>query len=117
RRLPMRSPYRLVPIVVAVFIVAVAIWQASEPRHAGGGDIAAAKALVGKCLIRNGGTVAVPSYSSSPVSCSSGKASVRVIAVLVPGQPGSCPRGSSVVQVLQPGVVGEPYECLLPLKR
>jgi hypothetical protein len=120
RRPSMRSPYRLVPLLVMVFIVAIAVWQATRPAaHASKADIAAAEALRGDCLARTGGTAKSPVYSPVPVSCTGGGASVKVVAVLVPGSrpAGSCPRGSLVVQVLEANVVGEPSECVLPLPR
>jgi hypothetical protein len=116
RRPSMRSPYRLAPLLIVLFIVALAVWQATRPAtHASKADIAAAEALKGDCLAQDGGTAKSPVYSANPVSCSAGKASVRVVAVLVPGTDGSvsCPQGSLVVQVLEPNVVGEPSECVL----
>jgi hypothetical protein len=116
RRPSMRSPYRLAPLLIVVFIVALAVWQATRPAaRASKADIAAAEALKGHCLAQDGGTAKSPVYSATPVSCSAGKASVRVVAVLVPGSDGSvsCPQGSLVVQVLEPNVVGEPSECVL----
>ncbi len=117
RRKPMTSPYRLVPLLVAVLIVAFALWQATRPpAHATQADIAAAQALRGQCLQRHGGTKVAPAYSPTPVACSSRGASVKVVGVLVPGQAGSCPTGSAVIQVLLVGVTGEPTECVLPVK-
>ena len=116
-RKPMTSPYRLVPVLIAVFVVALALWQATRPpSRATQADIAAAQALRGQCLQRHGGTKLAPVYSPVAVSCHSAGASVKVVAVLVPGKPGSCPPGSSVVQVLQAGVSGEPSECILPIR-
>ncbi|MGC8626453.1 MAG: hypothetical protein ACP5VR_02670 [Acidimicrobiales bacterium] len=117
-RLPMRSPYRVVPIVVAVLIVAVAIWQGTRPpRHAGPQDITAAEALDGQCLVKLGGQASSHGFSPVPVACSKHDAAVKVVAVLVPGHSGPCPGGSTVVQVLQPGVIGEPSECVVPARR
>jgi hypothetical protein len=117
RRKPMSSPYRLVPLLVAVFVVAFALWQATRPPgRATHADITAAQAFRGQCLHRQGGTTSAPVYSPTPVSCGSLGASVTVVAVLVPGRPGSCPAGSAVVQVLQAGVAGEPSECVLPVR-
>ena len=116
-RAPMRSPYRLVPLVIAVVIVALALWQATRPPgHATKADIAAAEALKGQCLVKEGGKPSFPLLSPTPVSCSAAKAYAKVVAVIVPGHPGSCPLGSAVVQVLQTGVVGEPSECLLAVR-
>ena len=113
----MTSPYRLVPLLVAVFVVVIALWQAARPpAPATQADIAAAQALKGQCLHRQGGARSAPVYSPTPVSCSSPRASVKVVAVLVPGRPGSCPLSSAVVQVLQAGVAGEPSECILPIR-
>lgn len=117
-RLPMRSPYRVVPIVIAILIVAVAIWQGTRPpKHAGPQDVAAARALDGQCLVKTGGQASSPRFSPVPVACSQHDADVKVVAVLVPGHSGSCPSGSMVVQVLQPGVIGEPSECVVPARR
>jgi hypothetical protein len=116
-RAPMRSPYRLIPLVIAVIIVALAFWDATRPPgHATKADIAAAEALKGQCLVKEGGKPSFPLLSPTPVSCSSAKAFAKVVAVMVPGHPGSCPLGSVVVQVLQTGVVGEPSECLLAVR-
>lgn len=112
----MRSPYRLLPVILVLGVVVVAIWQGTHPAlRASAGDIAQAKALDGKCLARSGGTAALPQYSPTPVSCSSARAAVQVMAVLVPGakgQPSACPRGDAAVRVVQPGVQGEPVECV-----
>jgi hypothetical protein len=113
----MRSPYRLVPILIAAFVVAVAFWQATRPpARARSADIAAAQALKGQCLVRKGGTASAPVLSGTPVSCGSASAAFRVVAVLVPGKPGACPSGSAVVQVLHADIAGEPSECIVPVK-
>ena len=57
-------------MLVAVFVVAFAFWQATRPpARATQADIAAAQALKGQCLRRQGGTKAAPVYSPTPVSC------------------------------------------------
>ena len=120
RRPSMRSPFRLAPLLIIVLIVAIAVWQATRPAaHATKADIAAAEALNGQCLARDGGTAKSPAFAPAPVSCTGADGSVKVVAVLVPGSSRSvsCPQGSLVVQVLEPNVVGEPSECVLPLKR
>lgn len=107
-------------MLIIVFVVAIALWQATRPAsHASKADIATAEALKGDCLARDGGTAKVPVFSPVPVSCTGSDASVRVVAVLVPGSPRavSCPRGSLVVQVLEPNVVGEPSECVLAVSK
>ncbi len=142
RRAPMRSPYRWVPVLVALLVIGAAVYQATRPpARASAADIAAARALNGRCLARSGGTEASPAYSATSVACGSAVAAVRVVAVLVPGTsagasgtagssagagpggaPGtgpeaalSCPKGSVEAQVLEPGVVGEAFECLAPV--
>jgi hypothetical protein len=117
----MRSPYRIVPIIVAVLVVAAAVFQATRPvARASASDIAVAKALDGHCLARSGGTENAPRYSNRPVGCGTTAANVRVVAVLVPGADGrvvgSCPKGALAAQVFQP-VAGEPVECLAPATR
>ncbi|HUB69376.1 MAG TPA: hypothetical protein VL984_03045 [Acidimicrobiales bacterium] len=116
RRPSLRSPYRIVPILVALLIVAAAVYQATQPpAKATKQDIAAAEALEGRCLVRNGGSSQLPHFSGTPVSCSSGGAVARVVDVIVPGKPGSCPKSSLLARVLNPGVAGEPVECLVPI--
>ena len=119
-RPPIRSPYRLLPVVLVVGIVAVAIWQGTHPAlKATPQDITQAKALEGKCLARAGGTNALPKYSATPVSCTSASAAAKVVAVLVPGAKGGpqgCARGDAAVQVGQPRVQGEPVECVAPVR-
>jgi hypothetical protein len=120
RRPSMRSPFRLAPLLVIVFIIALAFWQATRPAaHATKADIAAAEALNGQCLARDGGTAKAPAFAPGPVSCTGANASVKVVAVLVPGssRSASCPQGSLVVQVLEPNLVGEPSECVLAVSR
>ena len=119
RRPPMLSPYRLVPIIIALVIVGVAVYQATRPpTRAPAADVAAAKALEGRCLARQGGTGAEPVYSATPVNCAAPDAAVKVVAVTVrgPGKAVPCPRGTTVAQVLKVGVVGEPFECLVGLR-
>jgi hypothetical protein len=117
----MRSPYRLVPLLVAALIVGVAVYQATRPaQRASAAEVAAAKALKGKCLARDGGPGS-GTYSATPVACGSTSAAMKVVAVIVPGGGGAgfaasqCPRGSVAAQVLKPGVTGEPVECLEPV--
>ena len=116
RRRPMTSPIRWVPIAIAVTIVAVAVYQATRPpAHATRQDIATAEALKGKCLAQQ--AAGSGSYSTTPVSCRSASAAVKVVAVVLPTKVVSCPRGAEVARVAKPGFVGEPFECLEPLHR
>ena len=114
----MRSPYRIVPIVVAVLIIAIAIYQSTRPpSHATRQDIAAAEALKGRCLARDGGNTEFPDYSATPVNCSAKQAAVRVIKVVVPGKAGVCPADSLEVRVVDVAAVGEPAECLVAVRQ
>jgi hypothetical protein len=114
-RRPMTSPYRLVPVLIALVIVAVAIYQATRPpAPASRQDVKAAEELAGKCLAAASGP---GTYSPSPVSCAGAGAKVKVVAVVLPGGRGSCPKGTFVAQVAKPGVIGEPFECLQPLRK
>ncbi|MDA8301370.1 MAG: hypothetical protein M0005_07460 [Actinomycetota bacterium] len=116
RRRPMTSPLRWVPIAIAMAIVAIAVYQATRPpAHATRQDIATAEALKDKCLAQQAGGSG--SYSTTPVSCRSASAAVKVVAVVLPAKLVSCPRGTEVARVAKPGVVGEPFECLEPLHR
>jgi len=115
RRPSMRSPYRLVPVAVAVLIVGVAVYQAARPPgQATKQDIAAAQALQGRCLARSGGTAQYPHFSATPVSCSSSDAAVKVVAVFMPDKPSPC-SASGLVARVGPALQGEPLECLVPV--
>jgi len=115
----MRSPYRMLPVAIAVVIVVLAIYQATQkPVQATAADVAAAEALKGQCLTQTGGTAAEPKYSPTTVSCSSASATVKVVSVVVPRSkkpPHSCPKGAGLVQVLLPGIMDEPVECVEPV--
>ena len=116
RRRPMTSPYRWVPLLVALAIVAVAVYQATRPpAHASTQDVATAEALKGKCLAPQGAGSAT--YSTVPVSCAGAGAAVRVVAVVLPSTHITCPKGSLVAQLARPGVAGEPFECLEELHK
>ncbi|HET9060108.1 MAG TPA: hypothetical protein VFN61_09330 [Acidimicrobiales bacterium] len=109
----MRSPYRLVPLVIFVAIIALAVYQATATSSASPQQKAQAYALSGRCLARNGGSASAPSYSAIPVSCSSSRAAVKVVDVVEPkGTVVRCPAGTEVAQILLAGVGGEPFECL-----
>jgi hypothetical protein len=114
-----RSPYRLVPVALAVFVVVVGTYQAtkstSDPVRA---EAHAAAALVGKCLTRSGTVGGRPGYKSSPVPCELPVADVKVRSVL-PGTPGSpsCPTGSTAVQLSYPGVRYPHVECVTPVPK
>jgi len=119
RRPGLRSPFRVVPIAIALLIVVLALYQATAPAtKASKQDIAAAEALKGHCLARSGGDASALTYSSAPLSCTAAGAVVKVVAVLVPGaKESACPKGSALAELLDVGVVGEPLECLEPLRR
>jgi hypothetical protein len=112
-----RSPYRIVPIVMAVIIVGLGVWQAtrttSNPVQA---ETRSAEALKGKCLATNGTSGGHPRYSPSPVSCAGADAAIRVVSVL-PGTPGSpsCPAGTTPVQLATIGVRYPHVECAHPV--
>jgi hypothetical protein len=113
RRPNMRSPYRIVPLIVVALILGLAVYQAfKSPNEATKQDIAAAMALKGACLEKSGGTSQYPDYSSVPLSCSSAKAVVKVVAVVLPGPHAACPSGSLTMRVIDPATAGEPVECL-----
>jgi hypothetical protein len=114
----MRSPYRLVPLVIFIAIIALAVYQATATSSASPQQKAQAYALSGRCLARNGGSRSAPSYSPTPVSCASSRAAVKVVDVVEPkGTVVRCPAGTDVAQILLAGVRGEPFECLAPVGR
>lgn len=117
-RPPMRSPYRLVPLIVFVVIIVLAVYQATRTSSASPQQKAQAYALSGHCLERDGGTASAPSYSGTPVSCSSPSASVKVVEVVEAGKTSlRCPARTDVAQIVQAGVQGEPFECLQAVVR
>jgi len=118
RRAPMRSPFRIVPIVVVLLVVAAAAYQATRPlAKATKADVAVAESLRGHCLARDGGTSRAPQFLATPVNCSAGSASVKVVNVLVPGKPGNCPKSALLARVVDAALEGEPVECLMPVSR
>lgn len=109
-----RSPYRIVPIVLAVFVVAVALFQSVGHSRTGlvRAETKAADALLGQCLAQHGTKAGHPSYSTTTVRCSSSAAAVKVVKVL-PGTPGSpsCPAGTVAMQIPYQGVRYPHVEC------
>jgi hypothetical protein len=111
-----RSPYRVVPIVLAVAVIVVGVLQAvrstSDPVRS---ETAKAEALRGHCLERtaSGGRA---SYRAAAVPCELPVAVVRVVDVL-PGTPGAphCPAGTSPVQIAYLGVRYPHVECVTPV--
>jgi hypothetical protein len=116
RRRPMTSPYRLVPVLIALAIVAVAVYQATRPpAHATQQDVARAMALKGRCLAAEEGGAGA--FSARPVSCAGTASAVKVVAVLLPSTHVTCPKGTLLAQVARPGIAGEPFECLEKLHK
>lgn len=112
-----KSPYRIVPIVLAVAVVIAGLVQALRPNTSAAGEARQAKALMGKCLHRTGVSHGVTTYNANPVACSSSQADVKVVAVVAttPGSP-SCPSGTTSVQLLS-GVTHPHLECVAPVRR
>lgn len=110
-----RSPYRLVPIVIALIIVVYGVVQATQ--GSGGQTSAETKAadkLVGRCLVTNGTANGHPRYSATSVVCSDPRASVKVLRVL-PGTPGArgCGAGTTGLSLPYPGVRYPHLECVV----
>jgi hypothetical protein len=113
-----RSPYRLVPVGLAVLILALGVVQAVRERPSPTkAEAAAAEKLLGKCLESNGTFDGKPRYEASPVSCTSPHATVKVISVL-PGTPGApnCPAGATAVRLAYPDVKYLHRECVKPVR-
>ncbi len=111
------SPWRLVPLAIAVFIVVVAVLQVTRPSgSAAKKEATASAALLGKCLAQHGTAEGHPKYSTTPVPCSSPQAAVKVVEV-VPTTPGSplCPSGTTPVEMTYLGVRYPHVECLRPV--
>lgn len=110
-----RSPYRVVPIVLLIAILAFGAWQAL--RGSGGQVAAEARAaarLSGQCLAAKGFAAGQPQYGSTPVSCTAPGAVVEVREVL-PGTPGSptCPQGTTTVVLAYAGVRYPHHLCVV----
>jgi hypothetical protein len=118
RRPSMRSPYRIVPIIIVVVVIGLAVYQSTRsPNKATTQDIAAALALKGRCLEKHGGTAQYPDYSPTPLSCSAPKAVVKVVEVVIPGPKAACPTDTLAVRVIGNALTGEPIECLAELPK
>jgi hypothetical protein len=108
------SPWRTIPMIGAVVIVAIAVWQVT--RTSGGQEhkeAAATAGLLGKCLSQHGSLEGHPRYSTTPVDCGSPEAAVKVTRVL-PTTPGSplCPEGTTGFEIPYPGVQYPHVLCL-----
>lgn len=112
-----RSPYRIVPIVLAVLVVVAGLIQALRPGVNATSEARQAQALLGKCLQSNGTVKGIASFSAKTVACSSPKAAVKVVAVVptTPGSP-SCPKATTAVELLA-GVSHPHLECVSPVRR
>jgi hypothetical protein len=118
RRPPMRSPYRIVPIIIVVVVIGLAVYQSTRsPATASKQDIAAAMALKGRCLEKHGGTAQFPDYSPTPLACSAPKAVVKVTEVVIPSTKAACPLDTIAIRVIGSALAGEPVECLTVLPR
>jgi hypothetical protein len=118
RRPSMRSPYRIVPIIIVVVVIGLAVYQSTRsPNKATTQDIAAAMALKGRCLEKHGGTAQYPDYSPTPLSCSAPKAVVKVVEVVIPSAKAACPTGTLAFRVIGSALAGEPIECLAALPK
>jgi len=106
--------WRVVPVLLTVAVVVIAVVQVLRPA----GDqvqkeAKASAALLGTCLAQNGTALGHPKYSSTPVSCQSAKATVKVVKVL-PSTPGSplCPADTTGVELPYTGVRYPHIECV-----
>ena len=77
----------------------------------------ASAALLGKCLAQAGTSAGHPTYSASPVACTSPKAAVKVVLVLTstPGSP-LCPTGTQHMELAYAGVKHPHIECVQPIR-
>ena len=112
-----KSPYRIVPLVLAVVIIVLGVVVATTGSSAAkSAEAKAAAALLGKCLAQNGTFQGHPRYGDTPVACSSTSAKVKIVEVL-PGTPGSpkCPSDTTRLQLGYQGVEYPHQECAQPL--
>jgi hypothetical protein len=111
------SHWRLIPLVITIAVVIIAVLQVVGPSSNNvKKEASASAAMLGKCLSQDGTALGHPKYSSIAVSCTSPKASVKVVKV-VPSTPGSplCPAGTTGVELPYAGVQYPHVECLGPV--
>jgi hypothetical protein len=113
-----RSPFRIIPILLALLVIGIGLQQALTTHQSSTSEARQAQTLDGKCLRQTGTSEHGPVYSTRPVACSSPSAAVRVVAVLPPvsggGPAPACPPGSAGV-VLLTGAAHPHVECVAPL--
>ena len=112
----MRSPYRIVPLVIAVIVVVLALWEATRPPATPPRPTSPPpRPSRASAFSRKATSPSFPVLSPTPVSCSAPKAYVKVVAVLVPGiqAPASWERCGASASDRRGG---EPSECILPVK-
>jgi hypothetical protein len=104
-----------VPLALAAAIVIFGIVQATSTKSSSSEDAAtqAAQKLLGQCLATDGTSGGQPIYEAGPVACTSSKAAVRVVRVLV-GTSGEahCPTADSSVRLADPGAASPPVLCV-----
>ena len=111
------SPWRIIPMIGAVIVVIVAVWQVTRPSGSQTSKEASATAsLLGKCMAQHGSLDGHPRYSTKPVPCDSPDAAVMVVQVL-PTTPGSplCPAGTTGFELPYAGVSHPHVLCLKPV--
>jgi len=116
RRASWRSPYRLVPIALALGAVVLGVVQVdSSTSHAAARANREAHALLGHCLAPTGTAKGV--YSTTPVPCGGPTATVRVVAVhRATGTRPVCPAGSTALRLSYVGVATPDIECVEALR-
>lgn len=118
RRAPWKSPYRLVPIAIALAVVGIGVAQALG-THAPSPfkrEATQARQLVGKCLGKASGATdaSARGLSPKPVSCTSSRAAVKVLSSH-PYNSGTCPAGTQTVSFTFAGVRHPHLECVREL--
>lgn len=120
RRAPWTSPYRLVPVALALGAIGVGAWQAARSTGpAAAARIAArdAHALVGKCLPETSAQGARVAYGTTPVPCGSSRAAVRVVSTHArKGTGPQCPRDQTDFELEYAGTRTVEIECAVPVR-
>ncbi len=112
-----RSPYRLVPLTLAVLILGVGLYQAfrTGSTTTSPAETRQAEAYLGQCLPK---VSAKPDagYSSTTVPCSAPTAAGKVVAVVTFAQTKSaCPAGTVVAVLTNTAVTHPHFECIQAL--
>jgi hypothetical protein len=112
-----RSPYRLVPLALAVLILVAGLVQALRSGGSGGSsssEAAKAQAYEGRCLPKTGSGPSA-GYSPTTVACSAANAAGKVVAVVTWAQGHTACPARTTAAILTSGPSHPHFECIRAL--